>query len=31
VWRISSAWGAVLDGDIDSVAEHVRNEEITSW
>ena len=30
LWRISSAWGAVLDGDIDSLAEHVRNEEIVS-
>jgi hypothetical protein len=31
VWRISSAWGGVLDGDIDSLAEHVRYEEIASW
>lgn len=30
LWRISSAWGAVLDGDIDSIAEHVRSEEIAS-
>jgi hypothetical protein len=30
LWRISTAWGAVLDGDIDSLAEHVRNEELAS-
>jgi hypothetical protein len=31
LWRISSAWGAVLDGDIDSLAEHLRNEERALW
>jgi hypothetical protein len=30
IWRISCAWGGVLDGDIDSLTEHVRNEEIAS-
>ncbi|HEV2860768.1 MAG TPA: hypothetical protein VGX48_07175 [Pyrinomonadaceae bacterium] len=28
LWRISCAWGAVFDGDIDSLAGHVRDEEI---
>jgi hypothetical protein len=27
LWRISCAFGAVLDGDVDSLAEHVQNEE----
>ena len=30
LWRISTAWGAVLDGDVDSLAEHVRKEELAS-
>ena len=29
LWRISCAWGAVLDGDIDSLPDHVRQEETT--
>ena len=29
LWRISCAWGAVLDGDIDSLPDHVRNEEVS--
>jgi hypothetical protein len=30
LYRISCAWGAVLDGDVDSLREHIQNEEIAS-
>jgi len=31
LWRISCAFGAVLDGDVDCLEEHVQNEEWAKW